>query len=32
LRFIEPTPATFVTLVRSYVGRLLDLEVASASG
>ncbi len=32
LRFIEATPADFVTLVRSYVGRLLDLEVPGASG
>ena len=28
LRFVETLPAEFVTLVRSYVGRLLDLEVA----
>ena len=27
LRFVESLPAEFVTLVRSYVGRLLDLEV-----
>ncbi|MDM9629644.1 type II toxin-antitoxin system PemK/MazF family toxin [Rhizobium sp. S152] len=32
LRFIEPMPADFVMLVRSYVGRLLDLEVAGAGG
>ncbi|MBO9194632.1 type II toxin-antitoxin system PemK/MazF family toxin [Rhizobium sp. 16-449-1b] len=32
LRFIEPTPANFVTLVRSYVGRLLDLEAAGTYG
>lgn len=27
LRYIETLPADFVTLVRSYVGRLLELEV-----
>jgi mRNA interferase MazF len=32
LRFIEPTSPDFVTLVRSYVGRLLDLEVAEPIG
>ncbi|MBO9124687.1 type II toxin-antitoxin system PemK/MazF family toxin [Rhizobium sp. 16-530-1A] len=32
LRQIETLPTEFVTLVRSYVGRLLDLDVAAASG
>ena len=27
LRYVETLPAEFVTLVRSYVGRLLELEV-----
>jgi mRNA interferase MazF len=32
LRQIETLPTEFVTLVRSYVGRLLDLSVTGASG
>jgi mRNA interferase MazF len=27
LRYVETVPADFVTIVRSYVGRLLELEV-----
>jgi mRNA interferase MazF len=32
LREIESLSSDFVTLVRSYVGRLLDLEVSGVSG
>ena len=31
LRYIETLPVDFVTLVRSYVGRLLDLEIVRPS-
>ena len=31
LRFIESTPPDLLTLVRSYIGRLLDLEISGKS-